>query len=109
MARSVVVDKGFCRRPELDAFLSSDPLNRVVLTEYLAAESFAGTSLMNLTRSTERLAKFAGQVFILKSGRELAALGSIDPSLRFDMIDWPQTRRFARFCEQVQTVDASSP
>ena len=109
MPRSVVVDKNFVRRPErLEAFLSSDPENRAVLTDFLATESFAGKSLMNLVRSTASLAKFPHQVLVLKTSRELAELGPIDPNLRFEMIDWPRTRRFAEFCTQVQTIETSS-
>lgn len=108
MARSCVVDKNFLQNPLLEEFLVRDPGNRAVLTDFLAIECFAGTSLRNLSRSLVTLAKFPSQVLVLRSSRDLARLGPIDPNLRFEMVDWRQTRSFAKFCEQVASVEKAS-
>jgi hypothetical protein len=105
MSKAVVVDKNFLDEPAFEDFLRTDPNNRAVLTDFLAIESFAGTSFRNISQAMAIVGKYPSQVFVLKSSLELIQLGPIFPHLRFEMIDWRLTKTFAKFSEQVRTVD----
>lgn len=106
MPSSVVVDKNYLERPELEAFLRVDDRNRVLLHDFSAIESLAGRNpIKNLSRTLSVVSKFPTQVFILKNSRKLLALGQIHPELRFEMVDWPQTKGFPTYCEDVRKAE----
>ena len=105
MAKSLVVDKNVLEDPSLEEFLGRDSANRAVLTDFVAFESFAGSSALNLIRSVKILSKFPRQVLVLKSSLELAQLGPIDPNIRFGMVDWRRTKSFPAFCADVRKVE----
>jgi len=103
---SVVADKNYLEHPSLELFLREDAGNKVLLHDFSAIESLAGNPLKNLCRTLSIVSKFPDQVLILKNSRTLLAMGAIRPEFRFEMVDWPQTRSFGEYCEDVQKAEA---
>jgi hypothetical protein len=106
MPQSLVADKNYLERPELEAFLRSDPDNRVVLHDWSAIEAHAGNPIKNAARSLSIVSRYPHQVLVLKNSREIMELGEIPPPLRFDMVNWRLTRRFPIFCDHLAKAHA---
>jgi len=106
MPTSAVVDKNYLENPDLELFLREHAENKVLLHDFSAIESLAGNPLKNLCRTLSIVSKFPGQVLILKNSRTLLAMGAIRPEFRFDMVDWPQTRTFGEYCEDLRKAEA---
>lgn len=104
-----VVDKNFLESPELAEFLSTDPSHRAVLIDFSAIEGYTGNPVKNMHKSLAIVSQYPDQVLVLKGAGEIVAMGAIDPNTRFDLVDWNQTRGFAKFCRQLERAKAGDP
>lgn len=104
-----VVDRNYLQSPDLEVFLRDDAAHRVVLIDFAGIEGYSGNPLKNAPRSLEILKRFPDQVMVSKSTRDVIQLGNILPHMRFNMVDWGQTRHFPSFCHAVsQAADGNS-
>jgi hypothetical protein len=97
----LIVDKNVLEDDSLADFLAEDTTHYAVICGYAGLESYTGNALVNITRSMRVLSRFPRQVLILKSGYALSRIGRIRPELRFEMVDWRQTKTFPEFCSQL--------
>ncbi len=104
-----VVDKNFLESPELAEFLSADPSHRAVLIDFSAIEGYAGNPVKNMHKSLAIVSQHPDQILVLKGAGEIIAMGAINPDTRFDLVDWNQTRGFAKFCRQLERAKAGDP
>src|SRR4030095_9836574 len=104
MSQSKVVDANFLRSPLLEAYLKASSTNLVVFTDHACMESYKGTSLVNLPRSLDIVSRYAQQVLVLRSTREIVALQSRSDytTTAANLIDVGQTHGFRRFCAGVR-------
>jgi hypothetical protein len=108
MAQSFVADKNYLERPELEAFLTADAGNRLVLSDWSAIEAHAGNPIKNAARSLRIASKYPQQILVLRNSRQILELGEILPPFRFDMVNWHLTRRFPIYCEHLLKAEAGS-
>ena len=106
---SVVVDKNYLEAPELERFLTENSANRAILHDFSAIEAHVGNPIKNLVKSMSILARYPYRVFVLRSARDLIAMGEILPHHRFSMVDWEQTREFPQYCDDLARAAAGDP
>ena len=110
MPESFIVDKNTLRSPQILApFLTADPGNRVVLTDFCCMESYKGLAEYNLPSSIRILEQFAKQVVILRGTREIAKLSLGSPWSAQQFVDEAQTSEFAEFCQHVRLAVGGDP
>lgn len=102
--RKLVVDKNALESEQLQDFLNEHDENRAILTDIAGMEIYAGNALTNVNRSMAVLARYPRQVLVLKSATIIIGMGYIDDEMRFDLIDWRQTRGFPDFCHAIQNA-----
>jgi len=102
----LLVDKSAHADPRLEDFLKASPNNCAVLPEFFGAESFAGDPLKNVTRSIAILSKYPQQVRLLRGQHDAIRLGDCNPNHRLELINWPLTRVFSEFCDDIALANA---
>ena len=100
-----VVDSNYLQDMRLDAFLSSNVNNYVVLTDYAAMEAYKGDTLKSIYKSMSIVSRFPNQVLILKSTRIVCGLKSSAKGMQKRLIDSSQTKDFNIFCKQLKRAE----
>ncbi len=101
-----VVDSNFLRNAALADYLGRSRSNVAVLTEYVLLEAHKQSPLITVPKSIEILARFPGQVAILRPSRNLTGFCGRSAGLQQRLIDERQSRAFPAFCRQVRQAAA---
>lgn len=96
-----VVDANCLGDKRLRLLLQASPANRVVLTDYVAMESYKG-GRDGIFQSMEILSYFPEQVIVLKSTQVICGLKSSKKGFVKRMIDHAQTKGFSTYCAQLR-------
>jgi hypothetical protein len=100
-----VVDLNYLQNPDLARFLRAHPGNRVVLTDYLAMESYNSSDPRNSLRHyLEWLAPYANQALVLKGTRQVARLSFKRKGMQKRLVDESHTKRFPQFCGDIGQI-----
>ena len=88
-----IIDVSHIRDEILEMYFSNNINNRIVLTDFAAAESYKGCDAYNIKKNMEILCKYPKQVIILKSTLHIAKLKAMKKGSIKRMIDKKQTDR----------------
>ena len=90
------------RTDRLRNFLSSNPKNIAVITDYAAMEAYKGDTLSSIFKSMEVLSEFPDQVLILKNTIKVCGLHGRASGLQKRLIDKNQTRHFPTYVRHLR-------
>src|SRR5437764_938913 len=99
MATKQIIDAGALRSPQLERFLTASKQHFAVITDYATLEIFSGDPEGNLRRSLQIVSRFATQVIILRSNKQIWKLVPRTPAgLQRRLQDDRKTRNFPNYC-----------
>src|SRR5258706_668608 len=104
-----IIDANFFQDPALEAYLSADPQNIAVFTDFACMEAYKGNALVSIQKSIEIVARYPDQVVVLKPTREIIKhQHTTDATSCVPLEDPIQTRGFRQFCEDVRQASAGN-
>jgi len=103
-----IVDSNYLQNIKLASYLSSSSSNYIVLTDYVAMESYKGDTLNSIYKSMSILSSYPKQVIVLKGTQDVCGLKNTSKGMQKRLIDKKQTKEFHVFCKQIKTAEAGS-
>lgn len=104
-----VIDSNYLRNPALVDYLDKSRGNVAVLTEFVLLEAHKRSPLIAVPNSIAILARFPGQVAIIRPSRNLIGFPGRSAGLQQRLIDQRQSRAFPAFCRQVAIAASGDP
>ena len=102
----LVVDSNYLRNEDLEKYFQNSRNNKAILIDYVAMEAYKSGSVQSMSRSMAILAKYPGQVVILKSTTSVCGLKMNKKGLQRRFTDSNQTRGFGRFTRDLQAAQS---
>ena len=102
----LVVDNSAYSSGLVEQHLSACKRNQIIQTDYASIEAYKGADLQSLFEQTALLARFPGQVIVLKDTKRICGLRGRRAGLTRRMIDEYQTQNFPSFCRDVALARA---
>ncbi len=93
-----IVDSNYLQSPDLKKYLSKSEDNFVVLTDFLAMETYKSNDFAEISAAMETLTQFPEQIIVLKETHIVCGLKGRKSGLQKRLIDDTQTEEFADFC-----------
>jgi hypothetical protein len=98
-----VLDANCFQHPMLEEYLATSRDNHVVFTDFACMEMYKPSSVANIHKSIQMVARYPAQVIVLKPTPEIIRLQDRDPHVNPDeFVDRDQTAAFAEFCGGVR-------
>ncbi len=98
----VVIDTNQMQSDRLRNFLSSNPKNTAIITDYAAMEAYKGDTFSSIFKSMGVLSEFPGQVLILKNTIKVCGLHGRASGLQKRLIDKSQTSHFPTYVRHLR-------
>jgi hypothetical protein len=105
-----VLDANFFQDNDLEVYLSTNPQNIVVFTDFACMEAYKGDAILSIQKSLKIVSRYPAQVVVLKPTREIIRhqhATSITSGVTLE--DQNQTKGFQLFCKHVRLASAGNP